>query len=399
MMRSLSLVITTTAVIAGVTGQGLCDAMERPEMRQISGTGLRENPQALAEQLRVIGINVVFLKPAFIPHFEGWVRVNDVVNQIAQANVLDAEWISGETVIFGRKVPDAEKTALIAKVASKDPLVWCPAVRDAAAASDVELFRVALGQADIDGEHAAEMARAFARSDRLADVLMVNEALGLRLAERALADEDGEIKQNVMAALEKHGGAGAAGLIGKIIAAVGPDIMNEIDVFGALEQIGGSAAVTVLGNLLNNNAFAGNAIDGLTRIGGPEAVRTLEKVFSSKEMAEMAVQAVAEIGGPAAVQALSRVLKDERVSASAIEGLARVGGPEARDVLISALDAQKDLTDLRYNLVNVLRDRFEEDPVAKAAVEKADAMDRLRQEGQEGRVEPQAQDNPQEQPF
>jgi hypothetical protein len=399
MMKHLSLVIITAAVIAGVTGQGLCDAIERPEMRQISGTGLRENPQALAEQLRVIGINMVFLKPAFIPHFEGWVRVGDVVNQVAQANMLDAEWISGETVIFGRKAPDAEKTALIAKVASKDPLIWCPAVRDAAASSDVELFRVALGQADIDGEHAAELARAFARGGRLAEVLMVNEALGLRLAERALADEDGEIKQNVMAALEKHGGAGAAGLIGKVIAAVGPDIMNEIDVFGALEQIGGSAAVTVLGSLLNNNAFAGNAIDGLMRIGGPEAVRTLEKVFSSEEMAEVAVQAVAEIGGPAAVQALSKVLKDERISASAIEGLARVGGTEARDALIAALDAQKDLTDLRYNLVNILRDRFEEDPVAKAAVEKADAMDRLRQEEQEGHAVPQAQDNPQEQPF
>jgi HEAT repeat protein len=375
---------------AAPAAEELSDRGRKAQAVELDGAGLSGNAEALGRQLRAVGLRLVFLGGAYVPRFDGQVAARDVAVRIAKENELELSWLEGGTVaVFGRKAPDAEKKALKEALASKDPLVWCPAMEEAAGSDDPEVLGWALAQAAADGERAAELARALARGDNLGIVLLINEARGLALAHRALADQDQEVRRNTVAALEDYGGPEAAKLIGRAMEAFKPEVVEQLGLFAALESIGGPEAVKVLEKTLARESLAGRAVETLGQIGGPEAAKALEKALDNEALVGPAVAALGQVGTSAAARVLGKALANPKVGAQALPALEAIGGPAARDALIAHLDVEKGDLGFRQEMERILREEYPDDPKVKDALKKAEEVDKQLEGGvEEGQAVP-----------
>jgi len=377
---------------AARAGEELSDRGRKAQAVELDGPALAGNPEALARQLRAVGLRLVCLRHAFVPRFEGAASAREVVTRVAKESELEIAWLDGGAVaVLSRSAGEEARKALKENLASKDPLVWCPAVREAAETADLEIHRLLLDQAAADGERAAELARALAELDRLGVVLLLNEPRGLALAQRALAEKSPETRKKVVAALVEYGGPEAARLIGKVMEVSKPGVAEELDLFGAIADVGGAEAVKVLGRLVGHKALAGRAVACLGEVGGPEAARALEKALENEELVGPALAALAEIGGSTAVKVLAKALADPKVGAQAVEPLANLGGAEARDALIGHLNVEKGDLGFRQEMERILREKYPGDPKAKEALKKAEELDKQLEGGvEEGQAAPGA---------
>jgi hypothetical protein len=370
------------AAAAALGGEELTDRGRKAQAAELDGPALAGNPEALARQLRAVGLRLVCLRRAFVPRFDGRVTAREVVARMAGESGLELAWLEGGVVaVLWHRTTEAARKTIRDSLADKDALVWGPALREAAQTSDLELHRLLLEQSAADGERAAELARTLAELGRLGDVLALNEPRGLALAGRALADKDQAIRRSAVGALAAHGGAEAAKLIGKAAAVSKPEQVEELGLVDVLEEIGGPEAVKALAGLLRQKALAEKAVASLAAIGGPEAAGVLEKALDQESLAEAALGALGEMGGPGAVRALTKTLGNPKLRDHAAELLAEIGGPEARDVLIAQLGKAGADAEFRSAVKEILRLKFADDPKAREAVKKADAADGAAGEG------------------